>query len=79
MQSFDCINAIFYFLPDKDYERMKGALFLLSAKTLTLPCLRDWRYAPEYVLRLCTAHHADKVQVKSMFVYGKRAKSEITH
>jgi len=46
---------------------MKGALFLLSAKTLALPCLRDWRYAPEYVLRLCTAHHADKVQFQSTF------------
>ncbi|KAI1320115.1 hypothetical protein EDD11_002087 [Mortierella claussenii] len=49
-----------------DYERMKGALYLLSAKTLTLPCLRDWRFAPDYVLRLCTAHHADKPSVQTL-------------
>ncbi|KAI8606761.1 hypothetical protein EDD21DRAFT_297702 [Dissophora ornata] len=49
-----------------DYERMKGALFLLSAKTLTLPCLRDWRFAPDYVLRLCSAHHADKPSVQTL-------------
>ncbi|KAG0312267.1 hypothetical protein BGZ99_009606 [Dissophora globulifera] len=51
---------------DKDYSRMKGALFLLSAKTLTLPCLRDWRFVPDYVLRLCTAHHADKPSVQAL-------------
>ncbi|KAF9110857.1 hypothetical protein BGX27_005774 [Mortierella sp. AM989] len=49
-----------------DHERMKGALYLLSAKTLTLPCLRDWRFAPDYVLRLCTAHHADKPSIQTL-------------
>lgn len=44
-----------------DNERMKGALFLLAARSLSLPCLRDWRFAPDYILRLCTAYHADKV------------------
>ncbi|KAG0049518.1 hypothetical protein BGZ83_005704 [Gryganskiella cystojenkinii] len=51
---------------NKDYERMKGALYLLSAKSLALPCLRDWRYVPEYVLRLCTAYHADKPSVQTL-------------
>ncbi|KAF9423952.1 hypothetical protein BGZ94_008121 [Podila epigama] len=49
-----------------DNERMKGALFLLSAKSLSLPCLRDWRFAPDYVLRLCTAHHADKPSIQAL-------------
>ncbi|KAF9434968.1 hypothetical protein BGZ76_007123 [Entomortierella beljakovae] len=49
-----------------DYEKMKGALYLLSAKTLTLPCLRDWRFVPDYVLSLCTAHHADKPSVQAL-------------
>ncbi|KAF9979719.1 hypothetical protein BGZ75_009303 [Mortierella antarctica] len=49
-----------------DYEKMKGALYLLSARTLTLPCLRDWRFVPDYVLRLCTAHHADKPSVQAL-------------
>ncbi|KAG0355172.1 hypothetical protein BGZ54_001264, partial [Gamsiella multidivaricata] len=49
-----------------DFERIKGALFLLSSKTLALPCLRDWRFAPDYVLRLCTMHHADKPSVQQL-------------
>ncbi|KAF9193043.1 hypothetical protein BGZ51_004276 [Haplosporangium sp. Z 767] len=49
-----------------DYERMKGALYSLSSRTLTLPCLRDWRFAPDYVLRLCTAHHADKPSIQAL-------------
>jgi len=48
---------------------MKGALYLLSAKSLALPCLRDWRFAPEYVLRLCTAYHADKVSYPRVLEY----------
>ncbi|KAF9940539.1 hypothetical protein BGZ65_006679 [Modicella reniformis] len=51
---------------NKDYEKMKGALFLLSSKTLILTCLRDWRYAPDYVLRICMGHHADKPSVQSL-------------
>ncbi|KAF9994804.1 hypothetical protein BGZ79_000402 [Entomortierella chlamydospora] len=47
-----------------DYERMKGALYSLSSKALMLPCLRDWRFVPEYVLRICTAHHADKPSIQ---------------
>ncbi|KAG0349377.1 hypothetical protein BG004_007004 [Podila humilis] len=49
-----------------DNERMKGALFLLAARSLTLPCLRDWRFAPEYIMRLCTAHHADKPSIQAL-------------
>ncbi|KAF9586315.1 hypothetical protein BGW38_007062 [Lunasporangiospora selenospora] len=50
----------------KGFERMKGALFLISTKALTLPCLRDWRYVPEYVMRICRAHHADKPSVQML-------------
>ncbi|KAF9155612.1 hypothetical protein BG015_009167 [Linnemannia schmuckeri] len=49
-----------------DFERIKGALYLLNAKAFALPCLRDWRFAPEYILRLCTAHHADKPSVQTL-------------
>ncbi|KAF9396493.1 hypothetical protein CPC16_001175 [Podila verticillata] len=49
-----------------DNERMKGALFLLAARSLSLPCLRDWRFAPDYVLRLCTAYHADKPSIQAL-------------
>ncbi|KAF9918681.1 hypothetical protein BX616_006764 [Lobosporangium transversale] len=51
---------------NSDYERMKGALYLLSAKSLTPPCLRNWRFVPDYVQRLCTAHHADKPSVQAL-------------
>ncbi|KAF9169581.1 hypothetical protein BGX20_010129 [Mortierella sp. AD010] len=47
-----------------DYERMKGALYSLSSKALMLRCLRDWRFVPEYVLRICAAHHADKPSIQ---------------
>ncbi|KAF8964857.1 hypothetical protein BGZ46_000706 [Entomortierella lignicola] len=49
---------------NKDYEKMKGALYLLSSKALILPCLRDWRFVPDYVISLCTGYHADKPSVQ---------------
>ncbi|KAK3822755.1 MAG: hypothetical protein J3Q66DRAFT_424160 [Benniella sp.] len=49
-----------------DYESMKGALHLLTSKSLALTCLRDWRYVPEYILLLCKAHHADKPSVQTL-------------
>jgi len=51
---------------DTDYESMKGALHLLTSKSLALTCLRDWRYVPEYILLLCKAHHADKPSVQAL-------------
>ncbi|KAG0235309.1 hypothetical protein BGW42_005476 [Actinomortierella wolfii] len=51
---------------NQDSDRMKGALFMLSSRWLMLPLLRDWRYAPEYIMRLCNAHHQDKPSIQLM-------------
>ncbi|KAF9978770.1 hypothetical protein BGZ73_000417 [Actinomortierella ambigua] len=49
---------------NQDSDRMKGALFLLSTRSLMLPLLRDWKYAPDYICRLINAHHQDKPSIQ---------------
>ncbi|KAG0225196.1 hypothetical protein B0O80DRAFT_458867 [Mortierella sp. GBAus27b] len=49
-----------------DYESMKGSLHLFTSKSLALTFLQDWRFAPEYILHLCKAHHADKPSVQAL-------------
>ncbi|KAF9164493.1 hypothetical protein DFQ26_001384 [Actinomortierella ambigua] len=49
---------------NQDSDRMKGALFLLSTRSLILPLLRDWKYAPDYITRLINAHHQDKPSIQ---------------
>ncbi|KAG9300251.1 hypothetical protein G9A89_011324 [Geosiphon pyriformis] len=47
-------------------ERMKGALYLLHSRTLMDTCLKDWRFVPTYITRICEAQHEDKPSVQEL-------------
>ncbi|KAI8327989.1 hypothetical protein BC941DRAFT_364207, partial [Chlamydoabsidia padenii] len=47
-------------------NRMKGALYLLTHKSILMTCLRDWRYIPDFILSLCNAQHEDKPSIQEL-------------
>ncbi|KAI8099232.1 uncharacterized protein BX664DRAFT_272366 [Halteromyces radiatus] len=47
-------------------NRMKGALYLLTHKSILMPCLRDWRFIPEFILSICNAQHEDKPSIQEL-------------
>ncbi|CAJ0904050.1 1258_t:CDS:10 [Entrophospora sp. SA101] len=47
-------------------ERMKGALYLLGSRTYMYTCLRDWRFVPLFITRICLAQHNDKPSIQEM-------------
>ncbi|CAG8466985.1 9745_t:CDS:10 [Ambispora leptoticha] len=47
-------------------EIIKGALYLLNSRTLMHPCLKDWRFVPTFILRICDAQHVDKPSVQEL-------------
>ncbi|CAG8478849.1 9710_t:CDS:10, partial [Acaulospora colombiana] len=47
-------------------KRMKGALYLLGTRTYMYTCLRDWRFVPSFITRICQAQHEDKPSVQEM-------------
>ncbi|ORZ04733.1 hypothetical protein BCR42DRAFT_474389 [Absidia repens] len=47
-------------------NRMKGALYLLTHKSILMACLRDWRYIPDFILSICSAQHEDKLSIQEL-------------
>jgi proteasome activator subunit 4 len=45
---------------------MKGALYLLTHKSILMACLRDWRYIPDFILSICNAQHEDKLSIQEL-------------
>lgn len=47
-------------------NRIKGALYLLTHKSILMACLRDWRFIPDFILSLCNAQHEDKLSIQEL-------------
>ncbi|CAO3588698.1 unnamed protein product [Absidia cylindrospora] len=47
-------------------NRMKGALYLLTHKSILMACLRDWRYIPDFIISICSAQHEDKLSIQEL-------------
>lgn len=45
---------------------MKGALYLLTHKSILMACLRDWRFIPDFILSICSAQHEDKPSIQEL-------------
>jgi proteasome activator subunit 4 len=51
---------------DGTSDRMKGALYLFTHKSILLPCIRDWRFIPTFVETICGAQHQDKITIQEL-------------
>ncbi|KAI8988823.1 hypothetical protein BDB01DRAFT_842338 [Pilobolus umbonatus] len=52
--------------PSDSSDRMKGALYLFTHRSILHPCLRDWRFIPDFVISLCSAQHQDKLTIQEL-------------
>lgn len=52
--------------PNTPADRMKGALYLFTHKSILMACLRNWRFIPDFVMALCGAHHQDKLTIQEL-------------
>lgn len=52
--------------PNVPSDRMKGALYLFSHKSILHPCLRDWSYIPTFIKAICRAQHQDKLTIQEL-------------
>ncbi|RCH96123.1 hypothetical protein CU098_001947, partial [Rhizopus stolonifer] len=52
--------------PSTPPDRMKGALYLFTHKSLLLPCLRDWKLIPRFITAICHAQHQDKPTIQEL-------------
>lgn len=52
--------------PNVPSDRMKGALYLFSHKSILHPCLRDWSYIPAFIKAICSAQHQDKLTIQEL-------------
>lgn len=52
--------------PSTSPDRMKGALYLFTHKSLLLPCLRDWKFIPSFITAICHAQHQDKLTIQEL-------------
>lgn len=52
--------------PTTPADRMKGALYLFTHKSILMPCLRDWRYIPDFIMAICRAQHQDKLTIQEL-------------
>ncbi|KAI8387347.1 hypothetical protein BD560DRAFT_321031 [Blakeslea trispora] len=52
--------------PSTPADRMKGALYLLTHKSILMPCLRNWKFIPDFVLAICNAQHQDKLTIQEL-------------
>ncbi|KAL9538165.1 hypothetical protein MBANPS3_011145 [Mucor bainieri] len=52
--------------PNVPSDRMKGALYLFSHKSILHPCLRDWTYIPTFIQAMCGAQHQDKLTIQEL-------------
>ncbi|KAI8373532.1 hypothetical protein EDC96DRAFT_498664 [Choanephora cucurbitarum] len=52
--------------PSTPADRMKGALYLFTHKSILMPCLRNWKFIPDFVLAICNAQHQDKLTIQEM-------------
>ncbi|KAG2196811.1 hypothetical protein INT47_002738 [Mucor saturninus] len=52
--------------PDVPADRMKGALYLLTHKSIIMPCLRNWQFIPTFVMAICGAQHQDKLTIQEL-------------
>lgn len=51
---------------EKDPDRMKGALFLLSSKTFLNVVLRDWKFISPFLKTMALAQHEEKPSVQEV-------------
>ncbi|KAI7908029.1 uncharacterized protein BX663DRAFT_425475 [Cokeromyces recurvatus] len=47
-------------------DRMKGALYLFTHKSILMPCLRHWKFIPSFVMAICNAQHQDKLTIQEL-------------
>ncbi|CEJ03873.1 hypothetical protein RMCBS344292_17848 [Rhizopus microsporus] len=52
--------------PGTTADRMKGALYLFTHKSMLLPCLRDWKFIPGFIMCICHAQHQDKLTIQEL-------------
>jgi proteasome activator subunit 4 len=72
MRSFNGSKALItpYILealkPDTLADRMKGALYLLTHRSILAAVLRNWKYIPGFVMSICGAQHQDKLSIQEL-------------
>ncbi|KAI9261229.1 hypothetical protein EDC94DRAFT_122877 [Helicostylum pulchrum] len=52
--------------PQAPPDRMKGALYLFTHKSIIMPCLRNWQFIPTFVMAICNAQHQDKLSIQEL-------------
>lgn len=52
--------------PNTPADRMKGALYLFTHKSILMSCLRNWSFIPQFVMALCGAQHQDKLTIQEL-------------
>lgn len=52
--------------PQSPADRMKGALYLFTHKSIIMPCLRNWQFIPTFVMAICGAQHQDKLTIQEL-------------
>ncbi|RCI01929.1 hypothetical protein CU098_000361, partial [Rhizopus stolonifer] len=52
--------------PSTPADRMKGALYLFTHKSILMPCLRNWKFIPDFIMAICNAQHQDKLTIQEL-------------
>lgn len=52
--------------PDTPADRMKGALYLLTHRSILAGVLRQWKYIPGFIMAICGAQHQDKLSIQEL-------------
>lgn len=52
--------------PNVPADRMKGALYLFTHKSILSACLRDWSFIPSFIKAICKAQHQDKLSIQEL-------------